>query len=142
MNQDVNERAGGNVTDATRNGPPDIDWTAIERMPEFQELVTGRRRFAWVAGGIGIGFGALYVVLVATAHDLMGTRLAGSFTLGFAGGVGLILLTWAITLTYMRRSNRVWAPLEARVRERALTERGRRFVPAAETVPATAEVQR
>lgn len=107
------------MTDATRNGAPAIDWAAIERMPEFQELVTGRRRFAWVAGGIGIGLGALYVVLAATAHDLMGTRLAGSFSLGFAGGVGLVLVTWAITLAYMRRSDRVWGPLEARVRERA-----------------------
>jgi uncharacterized membrane protein (DUF485 family) len=96
----------------------DVDWQAIERMPEFQELVTGRRRFAWTAGGIGMGFGALYIVLVATAPGLMGTTLVGSFSLGFAGGVGVILLTWAITLAYMRRSARVWGPLEARVRER------------------------
>jgi hypothetical protein len=72
-----------------------------------------------VAGGIGIALGALYVVLAATAHDLMGTRLAGSFSLGFAGGVALILVTWAITLAYIRRSSRVWGPLEARVRARA-----------------------
>jgi hypothetical protein len=50
----------------------------------------------------------------------MGTTLAGSFSLGFAGGVALILLTWAITFMYMRRSRAVWAPMEARVRERAL----------------------
>lgn len=135
------------MMDAARNGRPDIDWAAIERLPEFQELVTGRRRFAWVAGAIGIGFGALYVVLTATAPDLMGTTLAGSFSLGFAGGVALILLTWAITLAYMRRSTRVWAPLEARVRERALAgaERlahERRFVPPAATVPANLEAQR
>ena len=127
------------MTDAARNGAPAVDWTAIERMPEFQELVTGRRRFAWVAGGFGIGLGVLYVVLVATAPDLMGTSLAGSFSLGFAGGVLLILVTWAITLTYMRRSTRLWAPLEARVRERAHAGTGpagpdRRFVPSAETV--------
>jgi uncharacterized membrane protein (DUF485 family) len=106
------------MTDPGRNGAP--DWAAIERTPEFRELVAGRRRFAWIAGGIGIALGALYVVLAATAHDLMATRLAGSLSLGFAGGVGLIVLTWAITLAYMRRSDRVWAPLEARVRERAL----------------------
>ena len=135
------------MTDAARNGAPDIDWAAIEAMPEFRELVTGRRRFAWIAGAIGIGFGALYVVLVATAHDLMGTRLVGSFSLGFAGGVALILLTWAITMAYMRRSTRVWAPLEARVREQAFAAPdhlvpGRRFVPADETAPANLEAQR
>jgi uncharacterized membrane protein (DUF485 family) len=110
------------MTNAGRNGAPAVDWTAIERMPEFQELVAGRQRFAWRAGGIGIGLGALYVVLAATAHDLMGTKLAGSFSLGFAGGVALILLTWAITLAYIRRSDRVWAPLEAKIREKALAE--------------------
>ncbi|MBI5106010.1 MAG: DUF485 domain-containing protein [Solirubrobacterales bacterium] len=99
--------------------PRAVDWTAIERLPEFRELTEGRRRFAWVAGALGVGAGALYVVLAATAPDLMRTSLGGSFTLGFAGGVALILLTWAITLAYMRRSARVWAPLEARVRERA-----------------------
>jgi hypothetical protein len=44
------------------------------------------------------------------------------------GGVALIFLTWIITLAYMRRSDRVWGPLEARVREEAErsapTERG------------------
>jgi len=135
------------MTDAARNGAPAVDWSAIERMPEFQELVVGRRRFAWVAGGIGIGFGVLYVVLTATSPDLMGTTLSGSFSLGFAGGVALILLTWAITLAYMRRSTRVWAPLEARVRERALVTGGGaapagRFVPKATPVPATLEAQR
>jgi uncharacterized membrane protein (DUF485 family) len=95
------------------------DWQEIEALPEFQELVRGRRRFSYTAGAIGIGFGALYVVLAATAPDLMGTQVAGSFSLGFAGGVALVVMTWAITWLYMWRSNAVWGPLEARVRERA-----------------------
>jgi uncharacterized membrane protein (DUF485 family) len=109
----------------------DIDWRAIERMPEFQQLVTGRRRFAWVAGGIGIGFGVLYVVLVATAPGLTGTTLVGSFSLGFAGGLWLILLTWAITLAYLRCSARVWEPLEVRVRERVEAGDVPEYTPAA-----------
>jgi uncharacterized membrane protein (DUF485 family) len=114
-------------------GEPTYDWEAIERLPEFQELTTGRRRFAYTWGAIGIGLGALYVVLASTAHGLMGTRLAGSFSLGFAGGVGLILVTWAITIAYTRRSDRVWAPLEASIREQvlghpdAVVERSGRF---------------
>jgi uncharacterized membrane protein (DUF485 family) len=108
------------MADARQGAGPPIDWEAIERLPEFQELATGRRRFAWIAGGFGIGFGALYVVLAATAHDLMRTSLGGSFSLGFAWGVTLILVTWAITFAYMRRSREVWAPLEARVRALAL----------------------
>jgi uncharacterized membrane protein (DUF485 family) len=93
-----------------------VDWEAIERSPDFQELTRGRRRFAWVAGSIGMGLGALYVVLAGVAPDLMGTQVFGAMSIGFAGGVGLILLTWAITFLYMRRSDRVWGPLEERIR--------------------------
>ena len=102
--------------DDPRSGTQAIDWETIERSPEFQELAGGRRRFAWIAGTIGIGLGALYVVLAGVAPDLMGTKLFGSMSLGFAGGVGLILLTWAITFAYVRRSDRVWGPMEERIR--------------------------
>jgi uncharacterized membrane protein (DUF485 family) len=122
------------MTTIHHDAPPAADWAAIEQLPEFRELVGGRRRFAWIAGALGIGVGALYVVLAATAHDLMGTHLAGSLSLGFAGGVGLVLLTWAITLAYMRRSRRVWAPLEARIR--ALVAEGS-VAPSAAPAPAS-----
>jgi uncharacterized membrane protein (DUF485 family) len=102
-----------------RETTSDVDWEAIERSPTFQELVRGRRRFSWIAGTIGIGLGVLYVVLAGVDPDLMGTHVFGSMSLGFVGGVGLIVLTWIITAAYMWRSNRVWGPLEARVREEA-----------------------
>ncbi|MEA2177347.1 MAG: hypothetical protein QOG77_644 [Solirubrobacteraceae bacterium] len=94
----------------------DMDWEAIERSPDFQQLAGGRRRFAWIAGSIGIGLGALYVVLAGVSSSLMGTKLFGDMSVGFAGGVGLILVTWVITFMYMRRSDRVWGPLEERIR--------------------------
>jgi uncharacterized membrane protein (DUF485 family) len=80
-------------------------------------------------GTIGIGLGALYVVLAGVAPDLMGTKIFGDMSLGFAGGVGLILLTWAITFAYVRRSDRVWGPLEERIRAEFGhgPERGERF---------------
>jgi uncharacterized membrane protein (DUF485 family) len=139
------------MTHARHTAGPPIDWVAIERLPEFQELVTSRRRFAWTAGGLGVGFGGLYVVLAATAHDLMRTSLGGSFSLGFAWGVALILITWAITFAYMRRSRDVWGPLEARVRALALAlgevsaepaAAGDRFVRAPRGTAATPEVTR
>jgi len=104
------------VDDARTGGPRTIDWEAIERSDDFRELAQNRRRFAWTWGAIGTGIGALYVVLAGVAPDLMGTKLFGDMSLGFAGGVGLILVTWAITLAYMRRSDRAWGPLEERIR--------------------------
>jgi uncharacterized membrane protein (DUF485 family) len=73
-----------------------------------------------VAGTIGIGAGVLYVLLWGIGRDFLGSKVTGSFSLGFLGGVVLIVLTWVITFLYMRRSARVWAPLEGRVREHAL----------------------
>jgi uncharacterized membrane protein (DUF485 family) len=96
-----------------------VDWSAIERSPEFQELVTGRKRFTWTAGAIGVGLGALVVVLAGVAPGFMATEVVGSMSLGFLSGVLLIVVTWVITLMYMRRSDRVWGPLEERVRELA-----------------------
>jgi uncharacterized membrane protein (DUF485 family) len=108
-------------------GEPAVDWTAVERMPEFRELVSSRRRFAWTAGSIGIGMGALYVVLAGVAPDLMGTHVFGSMSLGYVAGVALILLTWLITRMYMQRSDRVWGPLEEEVRRKALGHGEPRF---------------
>jgi len=95
-----------------------FDWTAIEGSPEFRELTKGRRRFSLVAGSIGIGAGLLYIVLAGFARDFMGTELLGT-SLAFLGGIALILLTWVITFVYMRRSARVWSPMEERIREAA-----------------------
>ena len=96
-----------------------FDWTAIEGSAEFRELTKGRRRFSAVAGSIGIGAGLLYIVLAGFARDFMGTEVIGSISLAFLGGIALILLTWLITFLYMRRSARVWSPMEERIRQAA-----------------------
>jgi uncharacterized membrane protein (DUF485 family) len=103
----------------------------VERSPEFRELSSGRRRFAVTGAALGLGAGAAYIVVANLARDLMGTQVLGNMSLGFLGGVALILLTWAITWAYVRRSKRVWAALQERIRERALAG------PAPETVAAS-----
>ena len=95
------------------------DWSAIERSPDFQELVHGRQRFAAVAGLLGVGFGLLYVVLAHVADGAMEAKAIGGMSVGFLFGVCVVLVTWAVTLAYMRRSQRVWGPLEERIREQA-----------------------
>ena len=53
------------------------------------------------------------------APGLMGASVAGDITFGFVYGIGLIIMTWAITLLYLRKSDREWGPLERRAIERA-----------------------
>jgi uncharacterized membrane protein (DUF485 family) len=118
---------------------PVVDWATVEASPEFRELTGGRRRFSAVAGAIGIGAGLLYILLWGIGRGFMGEAIVGSFSVGFLGGIVLILLTWVITALYVRRSARVWAPLEERVRELALAPPARE---AAAAAPATDEPSR
>jgi uncharacterized membrane protein (DUF485 family) len=107
------------MTDVVERGATAVDWTAIERSEAFRELVRSRRGFSYKAGAIGLGLGLLYVVLSQVAPELMRTAVLGDMSLGFLGGVLLILLTLAITWLYMHKSATVWAPMEERVRREA-----------------------
>jgi uncharacterized membrane protein (DUF485 family) len=109
------------MTDVVERGAaePAVDWSAIERSEAFRELTRSRRGFAFKALALGMGSGLLYVVLSQVAPGLMGTEVLGEMSLGFLGGVGLILLTLAISWVYMRKSATTWAPMEERVRREA-----------------------
>jgi uncharacterized membrane protein (DUF485 family) len=92
-----------------------VDWEAIERSADFRALVASRRRFVAAWGGAVVGLTVAYVVLAYLAPGALGTEIAGPITLGFVVGVGLIVLTWIVTLAYLRRSDREWTPLEQRI---------------------------
>jgi uncharacterized membrane protein (DUF485 family) len=96
-----------------------VDWEAIERSREFRELVASRRRFVIAALGLAVTVTVLFVLLANLAPGVMGASVAGDITFGFVYGVGLIVMTWAITLLYLRKSDRDWAPLERRAAELA-----------------------
>jgi uncharacterized membrane protein (DUF485 family) len=83
-----------------------IDWEAIERSREFRALVSSRRRFVLLAGGSVVGLCVAYVLVAYLAPDLFGEAL------GWAAGVGLIVLTWIVSFAYLRRSDREWEPME------------------------------
>ena len=93
-----------------------VDWQAVERSPEFRELVKRRKAFlvpatvAWV-----VVFGA-YLLLAALAPDLMGKRVLG-MTFGFVFSLVQILLTWVVTFLYLRAADRIFEPLERRAAE-------------------------
>ena len=55
-------------------------------------------------------------MLSGIAPDLLGTEVVGSISLGFLGGITLIVVTWVVTWLYMRRSDSAWSPLEEQVK--------------------------
>lgn len=95
-------------------GTPAVDWEAIERSPEFQELIASRKRFVVRALGFALVASVAYVLVSNLSPDTMGVSVFGEITLGFVAGVALIVMTWVITLMYLRRSDNEWAGLERR----------------------------
>jgi uncharacterized membrane protein (DUF485 family) len=91
-----------------------FDWLAIERSAEFQELVRTRRRIltpltiAWLVGALG------YLVLAAYAPGVMSWQIVDGLPFAWPAALSQVLLTWAITWTYLRKADRTLEPLENR----------------------------
>ena len=122
-----------------------LDWEAVERSPEFQELVTKQRRFIVPATVFFLGWYLGFVALCAWAPDLMGESLYEGFTLGYALALTQFLMTWGLGWLYLRKASRVFDPLRERAQRRALelaaeTPREGRFT--REPVPTEEEVRR
>ena len=102
------ERSGQAATGKT------VDWLAVERSDEFQELVHARRRFlapltiVFLVGSIG------YLLLAAFAPGIMGWQIADGLPFMWVASVSQVLLTWALCWAYLRKADRDFQPLEER----------------------------
>jgi uncharacterized membrane protein (DUF485 family) len=90
------------------------DWRAVERSPEFRELVERRRRFLIPVTVVWLGIFLAYLILAAWAPDIMGNEVAFGFTLGFVLSALQVFMTWAVAWLYLNRADRVFEPLEKR----------------------------
>ena len=108
------------MSDAVQDGRTDVvDWTRIERSPEFRELTSRRHRF--IAGAAAVTFisFAIYIGLATFATGFMGTRVLGGVPIAWLAAMSQVLVTWAVTWTYLRKADREFGPLEQRVADRA-----------------------
>jgi uncharacterized membrane protein (DUF485 family) len=103
------------------------DWRAVERSPEFRELVQRRKRFLIPVTVVWLGIFLTYLLLAALAPDIMGNEVALGFTVGFVISAAQVFMTWIVTWLYLRRADRVFEPLEQRAARVAteLTRTGR-----------------
>jgi uncharacterized membrane protein (DUF485 family) len=96
----------------------DTDWVAIERSPEFQELTRKKRAFVVPATIFFMAWYFGFIFLTGYAPDFMGREfLTDGLTVGYVLALTQFLMTWVLGAMYVRRANRVWDPLSARVRE-------------------------
>jgi uncharacterized membrane protein (DUF485 family) len=102
----------------------EIDWEAAERSPEFQELVRERRRFVIPATILYLSWYLGFVLLAGYARDFMGSSVYEGLTVGYVLALTQFVMVAVLGLAYLRRAERVFDPLAAKVIERATAGHG------------------
>ena len=106
-------------TASERAGQP-IDWVAVERSPEFQELVKSRRRFVVPATIFFLTWYLGFIVLAAEAPSFMGESIYQGFTVGYLLALSQFVMTWVLGWLYLRRADRDFDPLAKRAADSAM----------------------
>jgi uncharacterized membrane protein (DUF485 family) len=96
----------------------ETDWRVIEESPEFRELTSRKRAFVVPATIFFMVWYFGFIALCGYAPDFMGREfLTDGLTVGYVLALTQFVMSWALAAMYVRRANRVFDPLAARVRE-------------------------
>ena len=88
-----------------------IDWEAIERSPEFQELVHRRRAFVIPCTAFFLSWYLGFILLCAYAPDFMGDRVYQGLTVGYCLALTQFAMVFILGLWYLRKADTVFDPL-------------------------------
>jgi uncharacterized membrane protein (DUF485 family) len=102
--------------------PDSVEWEAIERSPEFRELIARRRRFVLPATIFFLAWYLGFILLAGYAEDFMGSSIYEGFTVGYLLALSQFVMTWGLAAWYLRKADHEFDPLEREVVE--LAERG------------------
>jgi uncharacterized membrane protein (DUF485 family) len=91
-----------------------IDYEAIERSPEFQELVHRRRSFVLPCTAFFLAWYLGFILLCAYAPDFMGESVYEGLTVGYCLALTQFLMVFVLGLWYLRKADRVFDPLAER----------------------------
>jgi uncharacterized membrane protein (DUF485 family) len=98
------------------DGRSQYDWEAIERSPEFRELVSKKRSFVVPATIFFLTWYLGFIVLAGYAPDFMGSEfLVDGLTVGYVLALTQFLMTFVLGWLYLRKADRVFDPLAERV---------------------------
>lgn len=110
---------GGIDKSAVRYGTDQIDFTAIQRSPEFRALRRRLTTFIVPATAFFLIWYLVYVVLAAYATDFMAQRVYGEINVGLLMGVGQFATTLLLTALYSRYARTRLDPQVDELRENA-----------------------
>ena len=88
-----------------------IDWEAIERSPEFQELVHRRRAFVIPCTIFFLCWYLGFILLAAYAEDFMGDRVYQGLTVGYCLALTQFAMVFILGLWYLRKADNEFDPL-------------------------------
>jgi uncharacterized membrane protein (DUF485 family) len=91
--------------------PTVVDWEAIERSPEFQELVRRRRRFVIPCTVFFLSWYLGFILLCAYAADFMGERVYEGLTVGYCLALTQFAMVFGLGAWYLRKADREFDPL-------------------------------
>ena len=100
---------------------PPIDWEAIERSPEFQELVHRRRSFVIPGTIFFLAWYLGFILLAGYAPDFMARSVHQGLTVGYCLALTQFVVVGVLGIMYLRRAERVYDPLAEKAARRALT---------------------
>jgi uncharacterized membrane protein (DUF485 family) len=103
----------------TRDDLRAVDWEAIERSPEFQELVTKRRSFVLPATIFFLAYYMAFILLAGYAADFMASSVYEGLTVGYVLALTQFVMVFALGIMYLRRADRDYDPLSEKVVEMA-----------------------
>jgi uncharacterized membrane protein (DUF485 family) len=89
----------------------DIDWEAIERSPEFQELVRKRKAFVLPGTIFFLAWYMGFILLTAYAEDFMARRVYEGLTVGYCLALTQFVMVLVLGLLYLKKSANDFDPL-------------------------------
>jgi uncharacterized membrane protein (DUF485 family) len=98
----------------------ELDWEAVERWPEFQELVRRRRSFVVPAVIFYLAWYMAFILLCGYAPDFMAERVYEGLTVGYLLALTQFVMVGALGLWYLRKADRDFDPVAAAVVRQAL----------------------
>ena len=99
-----------------------IDWEAIERSPEFQELVRRRRNFVIPCTIFFLSWYLGFILLAAYAEDFMGERVYQGLTVGYCLALTQFAMVFILGLWYLRKADNEFDPLAEKAIARYVEE--------------------
>lgn len=103
----------------------EIDWEAIERSPEFQELLSRKRSFVLPGTIFFLAWYMGFILLTAYAEGFMSERVYQGLTVGYCLALTQFLMVLVLGLMYLKRANNVYDPLAQKAIERYAGHSGR-----------------